>query len=215
LIHILSACCSAKGPDDKRKKRRESHNAVERRRRDNINERITELANLIPEILLDPATAAAGGSGDRDEVSPTGIPGEPNMLAGIATFSAAQLAQQQASNRPNKGVILTKSVEYIRYLQQLVRVQAERNRDLEQRISQYEDNSRASSAVQQNRSAGSGDSLPRSSSSGSPNSLLGHAQQLPTVEERLMEENQMSFEDLLGFGHASPAKVEDQEDMMC
>ena len=67
------------------------------------------------------------------------------MLAGITTFSAAQLAQQQASNRPNKGVILTKSVEYIRYLQQLVRVQAERNRELEQRVSQYEGSSRASS----------------------------------------------------------------------
>lgn len=136
------------------------------------------------------------------------------MLAGITTFSAAQLAQQQASNRPNKGVILTKSVEYIRYLQQLVRVQAERNRELEQRVSQYEGSSRASSAVQQTRSGGSGDSLHRSSSSNSPNSLLGHGHQLPTVEERLMEEHQMSFEDLLGFGQASPAKVEDHEAMM-
>lgn len=161
------------------------------------------MANLIPEVLLDP-TAAANGEAD---ISP-GIPGEPNLLAGITTFSAAQLAQQQASNRPNKGVILTKSVEYIRYLQQLVRVQAERNRELEQRVAQYEGKSR----VPNNRSAGSADSLARSSSSNSPNSLLGHGQQLPTVEERLMEENQMSFEDLLGF--ASPAKVEEPDDFM-
>ena len=39
---------------EKRRRRRESHNAVERRRRDNINERISELATLIPECLLDP-----------------------------------------------------------------------------------------------------------------------------------------------------------------
>ena len=40
--------------NEKRRRRRESHNAVERRRRDNINEKISELATLIPE-HLDPA----------------------------------------------------------------------------------------------------------------------------------------------------------------
>jgi hypothetical protein len=39
--------------NEKRRRRRESHNAVERRRRDNINEKITELATLIPECMLD------------------------------------------------------------------------------------------------------------------------------------------------------------------
>lgn len=34
---------------DKKRRRRESHNAVERRRRDNINERIFELSTLLPE----------------------------------------------------------------------------------------------------------------------------------------------------------------------
>jgi hypothetical protein len=34
---------------EKRQKRRESHNAVERRRRDNINEKIQELAAIIPD----------------------------------------------------------------------------------------------------------------------------------------------------------------------
>ena len=38
---------------DKKKRRRESHNAVERRRRDNINERIAELAGLIPGVLFE------------------------------------------------------------------------------------------------------------------------------------------------------------------
>ncbi|CAO3629883.1 unnamed protein product [Cunninghamella echinulata] len=34
---------------EKKRRRRESHNAVERRRRDNINERIYELSTLLPE----------------------------------------------------------------------------------------------------------------------------------------------------------------------
>jgi len=38
---------------EKKKRRRESHNAVERRRRDNINERIGELAGLIPGVLFE------------------------------------------------------------------------------------------------------------------------------------------------------------------
>ena len=39
--------------NEKRRRRRESHNAVERRQRDNINEKISELATLIPECMLD------------------------------------------------------------------------------------------------------------------------------------------------------------------
>ncbi|RCH98199.1 hypothetical protein CU098_010789 [Rhizopus stolonifer] len=38
---------------EKRRRRRESHNAVERRRRDNINERIQELGTLLPDSLDD------------------------------------------------------------------------------------------------------------------------------------------------------------------
>ncbi|CAO3636924.1 unnamed protein product [Mucor fragilis] len=38
---------------EKRRRRRESHNAVERRRRDNINDRIQELCSLLPETALE------------------------------------------------------------------------------------------------------------------------------------------------------------------
>lgn len=122
---------SSKGPDDKRKKRRESHNAVERRRRDNINDRISDLAYLIPDILLDPSTLQARNQGEADDSSNNGLNsnGIPQH-----SFTAAQLAQQQASNRPNKGVILAKSVEYIRYLQQYIQLQADRTRELEAKI---------------------------------------------------------------------------------
>lgn len=52
--------------------------SVERRRRDNINDRITELSLLVPDCV--------------DEVNP--------------------------SSKPNKGIILRKSADYIRYLQE-------------------------------------------------------------------------------------------------
>jgi hypothetical protein len=45
--------------NEKRRRRRESHNAVERRRRDNINEKISELATLIPECMLEPGGTRA------------------------------------------------------------------------------------------------------------------------------------------------------------
>lgn len=57
---------------EKKRQRRESHNAVERRRRENINERIHELATLLPD--------------------------------------------SQEAVKLNKGTILRKSVDYIRYL---------------------------------------------------------------------------------------------------
>ncbi|PVZ97037.1 hypothetical protein BB558_007025 [Smittium angustum] len=59
---------------EKRRRRRESHNAVERRRRDNINEQIQELYSLLPASMKDPGT------------------------------------------KPNKGLILRKSVAYIKEL---------------------------------------------------------------------------------------------------
>jgi len=65
---------------------------VERRRRDNINEKIQELSTLLPEVYVDSA------------------------------------------NKPNKGVILRKSVDYIRHLQQLVASQTNRNQELEAQL---------------------------------------------------------------------------------
>ncbi|KAL1924482.1 uncharacterized protein VTP21DRAFT_4136 [Calcarisporiella thermophila] len=81
---------------EKRRRRRESHNAVERRRRDNINEKIQELSSLLPENFLD--------------------------------------------GKPNKGIILKKSVDYIKTLQMQLQKQAARNRELEAMMRQYQNN---------------------------------------------------------------------------
>ncbi|KAH9019085.1 HLH-domain-containing protein [Lactarius pseudohatsudake] len=121
--------------NEKRRRRRESHNAVERRRRDNINEKISELATLIPECILDP------GASTQTPTSPTP---DDVLLGNLIPEGAAQTAAGEDSGKSegagetvvkaNKGMILRKSVEYIRYLQQLVMAQASRNRELEAQI---------------------------------------------------------------------------------
>lgn len=88
---------------ERRRRRRESHNAVERRRRDNINEKIQELASLVPELLLLP-----------DISSP------PSTLT--------------KDGRPNKGTILSKSVDYIRTLQNIIDSQNRREADLQDQV---------------------------------------------------------------------------------
>ena len=118
---------------EKRRRRRESHNAVERRRRDNINEKISELATLIPECMLDVGLClflfrsllsvlifflnflGVGNSPNLEDqvlspISPVdvvpGLKKEDDVPAGPASEVGVVKA--------NKGMILRKSVEYIR-----------------------------------------------------------------------------------------------------
>ncbi|KAH8797975.1 helix-loop-helix DNA-binding domain-containing protein [Flagelloscypha sp. PMI_526] len=174
---------------EKKRRRRESHNAVERRRRDNINEKISELATLIPESMLDgsmesnasPTTIAEEPSSPSTSQPPIqqalahnadlGTAGEAQSAGLLNTFGLGSLdalppdspispiipssvVASTTNNAPsptsgggnasggaggaegqvvkaNKGMILRKSVDYIRYLQQLVSVQGARNRELE------------------------------------------------------------------------------------
>ncbi|KAH9835445.1 HLH-domain-containing protein [Rhodofomes roseus] len=152
---------------EKRRRRRESHNAVERRRRDNINEKISELATLIPECLLDPnatMTMPASLSASSDDLLFGGAPGPSASAAAVngANLDAAGAKKEEkdgsaerddkdgqdgnaAAVKANKGMILKKSVEYIRYLQQLVSAQASRNRELEQQLQSFRSSSVPSS----------------------------------------------------------------------
>lgn len=162
--------------NEKRRRRRESHNAVERRRRDNINEKISELATLIPECMLEGGNVAPSNNGGS--VSPS-MESHPSFLDGADPLLPVSLSAMkkddigrddgdQAPSTPtsglhgesgivkaNKGMILRKSVEYIRsvfytlflawkflivahrYLQQLVTAQGARNRELEQELKAY------------------------------------------------------------------------------
>lgn len=93
---------------ERRRRRRESHNAVERRRRDNINEKIQELATLVPESMLLAPDSYAQGS----------------LNTGVLT----------KDGKPNKGTILTKSVEYIRQLQNVIDEQNRREAELQELV---------------------------------------------------------------------------------
>ncbi|PVG04537.1 HLH-domain-containing protein [Serendipita vermifera] len=126
--------------NEKRRKRRESHNAVERRRRDNINEKIQELALLLPEEWLETGNPTGGSAAKNGSVS-GGSFGQGPSLAGLlsGTVSGSALAGDDDSKeiKANKGVILRNSVEYIKNLVQLVQVQRSRNDQLESELAQY------------------------------------------------------------------------------
>ncbi|KAG4303852.1 hypothetical protein PORY_002740 [Pneumocystis oryctolagi] len=91
---------------EKHKKRRESHNAVERRRRDNINEKIQELANLVSENLF---SNKIGSSVNAKNVN-------------------------CSDSKLNKGEILRKSVDYIRNLQNYINELNTRSQWLESEV---------------------------------------------------------------------------------
>ncbi|TIA91946.1 hypothetical protein E3P99_00863 [Wallemia hederae] len=160
---------------ERRRRRRESHNAVERRRRDNINERIAELATLLPEeLLLDsgPPNARSNKQSQtplqghqqlleplsprHSDQLPSSFSGRletldetqvANLQPGQSPNSAQQQSQQSqqkqqavaaaAAGKPNKGVILRKSVDYIRYLQQVVDAQAVAQREMQAELEYF------------------------------------------------------------------------------
>ena len=110
----------------KRRRRRESHNMVERRRRDNINERIQELSHLVPQHRLEdekvrkhlqnnsPLSPTIGASG----VSP---PRATSMLAGgvgrrASGVGGTGLPGDEKDKGPNKGDILNGAVSWTRDL---------------------------------------------------------------------------------------------------
>lgn len=76
----------------------------ERKRRDNINEKIQELLTLIPAELFQ----------DKETDSNTKEEGEE------AEIAAAMKNSGTKDGKPNKGQILTKSVEYLQFLQNLI-----------------------------------------------------------------------------------------------
>lgn len=126
--------------EDKRRKRRESHNLVERRRRDNINERIQELSHLVPQHRLEdekvrkhlmnnsPLSPGLGSSG----ISP---PQATSLLAGGSGRRAAGgittgIPVEDKDKGPNKGDILNGSVSWTRDLMWALHVKIQQESEL-------------------------------------------------------------------------------------
>lgn len=130
---------------DRRARRRESHNLVERRRRDTINERIAELASLLPEAMLLDAIANSQSGGNASKVVKLPMPASamanhgggtsssPAALNGedLASAPADSETLAAAQARPNKSIILRKSVDYIRALQDFIEHQRRQNAELQ------------------------------------------------------------------------------------
>lgn len=111
----------------KRKRRRESHNLVERRRRDNINERIQDLSKLVPTHRLeDEKIRKLIQNGTPLSPSLTGISHPAQATSGLAGPGAKRatgvgnittgLPPEEKDKGPNKGDILNGAVSWTRDL---------------------------------------------------------------------------------------------------
>ncbi|KAI0172007.1 hypothetical protein GGR52DRAFT_580734 [Hypoxylon sp. FL1284] len=111
----------------KRKRRRESHNLVERRRRDNINERIQDLSKLVPTHRLeDEKIRKLIQNGTPLSPSLTGMSHPAQATSGLAGPGAKRatgvgnittgLPPEEKDKGPNKGDILNGAVSWTRDL---------------------------------------------------------------------------------------------------
>jgi len=115
--------------DAKKRRRRESHNLVERRRRDNINERIHDLSRLVPQHRLEDEKIRKhiNNNGPLSPTMSSGMspPQATSLLAGGSGRRAAGsitqgLPIEDKDKGPNKGDILNGAVSWTRDLMWLL-----------------------------------------------------------------------------------------------
>lgn len=111
--------------EEKLKRRREFHNAVERRRRDLIKERIKELGLLVPPSLLNPQVSAVQALQKNSDHNSKEI---NDLLASVKV----------KDTKPNKSTILNKSVDYIIHLKYVLEQQQETRVALDREIAALE-----------------------------------------------------------------------------
>lgn len=127
----------------KRRRRRESHNMVERRRRDNINERIQELSHLVPQHRLDDEKVRKQLVNNGSLSPPVGGGSPPratSMLAGggrraSGVSAAAGMTSEEKDKGPNKGDILNGAVGWTRDLMWALHEKLEQEKELRDLIS--------------------------------------------------------------------------------
>lgn len=125
----------------KRRRRRESHNMVERRRRDNINERIQELSHLVPmhrledekvrkhiinNTPLSPSLVATG----RSPPAATSLLAVGGRRATTAGNISIGLPIEDKDKGPNKGDILNGAVSWTRDLMWALHVKIQQESEL-------------------------------------------------------------------------------------
>lgn len=128
----------------KKRRRRECHNIVERRRRDNINERIHDLGNLVPQHRLEDEKVRKHLQ-TNNPLSPTFNSNSPPTISsslptGLARrssgASAMALPSEDKDKGPNKGDILNSSVAWTRDVIWYMRMKMEQEEKLERLVVQ-------------------------------------------------------------------------------
>lgn len=127
----------------KRKRRRESHNLVERRRRDNINERIQDLSKLVPTHRLeDEKIRKLIQNGTPLSPTLTGISSPSQATSGLAGPGARRATGNSVGNittglpmddkdkGPNKGDILNGAVSWTRDLMWMLHLKTQQHEEL-------------------------------------------------------------------------------------
>lgn len=131
----------------KRRRRRESHNLVERRRRDNINERIQDLGGLVPQHRLEDEKVRkhlqtnAPLSPSISNATGMSPPAATSLLAGSQGRRAAGsgsitqgLPIEDKDKGPNKGDILNGSVAWTRDLMWYTHMNLQREQELKELV---------------------------------------------------------------------------------
>lgn len=127
----------------KRKRRRESHNLVERRRRDNINERIQDLSKLVPQHRLEDekikkliqngtplSPTLAGISSPSQATSGLAGPGARRAAGGSTGNITTGLPIDDKDKGPNKGDILNGAVSWTRDLMWMLQLKLQQQEEM-------------------------------------------------------------------------------------
>jgi len=125
----------------KRRRRRESHNMVERRRRDNINERIQELSHLVPQHRLEdekvrkhlanngPLSPTLAATGMSPPQATSLLAGGGRRATGAGNITMG-IPIEEKDKGPNKGDILNGSVGWTRDLMWALHVKFQQEQQL-------------------------------------------------------------------------------------
>lgn len=140
--HMSGGGHDMESQEAKRRRRRASHNLVERRRRDNINERIQDLSHLVPQHRLEDDKVRKQLV-NSTAMSATGVCSNPatSLLAGGNGRRATPgnitmgLPIEEKEKGPNKGDILNGAVGWMRDLMWALHVKIQQEAELAELIS--------------------------------------------------------------------------------
>ncbi|KAK0612943.1 hypothetical protein B0T17DRAFT_542225 [Bombardia bombarda] len=138
-----TAAPAVSSQEAKRKRRRESHNLVERRRRDNINERIQDLSKLVPQHRLEDekirkalhmgapiSPTLAGIPSPIQATSTLAGPGARRAAGGATGNITTGLPMDDKDKGPNKGDILNGAVSWTRDLMWMLHLKLQQQEEL-------------------------------------------------------------------------------------